>query len=102
MPITYTSINDKLGMDEAEAPAHVTGRHADALWHPGSWPRWGEAESAEFHRQSTIMVDIWNRAGVETELRSEPQANHFTIIDPLTDPDSSLTSVLVDLVNETG
>jgi arylformamidase len=57
----------------------------------------GEAESAEYHRQSRSIVEAWGQAGVATKFGSLPAANHFTAIAPLADPASSMTLRLKEL-----
>jgi arylformamidase len=52
----------------------------------------GGAESAEFLRQSRIVADDWRQRGVETRYEAVPGANHFTVIDPLSDPNSAMTA----------
>ncbi len=47
----------------------------------------GGAESDEFRRQSRDFADAWG--GTAEEI---PGANHFTVLDPLTDPDHPLTA----------
>jgi arylformamidase len=52
----------------------------------------GGAESAEFLRQSRIVTDAWRQKGVETRYEEAPGANHFTVVDPLSDPNSAMTA----------
>jgi len=46
----------------------------------------GAAESDEFRRQTRDFAEAWGATAEEI-----PGANHFTVLDPLTDPDSALT-----------
>jgi arylformamidase len=57
----------------------------------------GGAESSEFLRQSRIIADGWREKGVETRYEAVPAMNHFTICDPMTDPNSAMTKRLVEL-----
>lgn len=57
----------------------------------------GGAESGAFRRQSRDMAETWGRQGAQTRFEEVPGANHFTILDPLTDPDSAMTRRLLDL-----
>jgi arylformamidase len=50
----------------------------------------GENESAEYFRQSRTIVDRWGAAGVATRFGTVPNANHFTAIAPLADPNSPM------------
>ena len=95
-PLVPTSINKALGLDEASA------RTASPLfWQPpthGSLDAVvGEAESAEYHRQSRSIVEAWGEAGIATQFGTVPAANHFTAIAPLADPASPMTLRLKEL-----
>ena len=88
-PLVETSINKALGLDTATAKAA-----SPLFWTPpahGSLDAVvGEAESAEYHRQSRSIADIWGAAGVPTRYGSIAGANHFTAIAALSDPNSSM------------
>jgi arylformamidase len=95
-PLVPTSINKALGLDQA------TARAASPLfWQPPSHGSLdavvGEAESAEYHRQSRTVADVWGKAGIATRYGIVPAANHFTAIAPLADPASSMTLRLREL-----
>jgi arylformamidase len=95
-PLVPTSINNALKLDDVSAtsvsplfwkpPAHGT---LDAVV--------GGNESAEYFRQSRIIVDAWGAAGIATRFGSIPDANHFTAIAPLADPGSPMTLRLKNL-----
>ena len=57
----------------------------------------GGNESAEYFRQSRIIVDAWDAAGIATRFGTIPDANHFTAIAPLADPNSPMTLRLKQL-----
>ena len=61
----------------------------------------GGDESLEFLRQSKSIADGWREKGIETRYEAVPGMNHFTICDPLTDPNSAMTKRLVDLARRT-
>ncbi len=95
-PLVPTSLNTALKLDSVEA-----GRVS-----PLNWPApagldlhaWvGGAESSEFLRQSQEIVDEWIEGGVRAEYFELDGANHFTVIAPLTDPDSDITRDLAVL-----
>lgn len=100
-PLIHTSVNDALMMDENEA----------AALSPVFWPApnggapggtvldcvVGGAETSEFLRQSREMADLWGAKGVETRYGALPGLNHFTVLDPLTDPDSGLVGRIAEL-----
>jgi arylformamidase len=95
-PLVKTSVNDALGLDEA------TARRASPLfWPPPSHGNLdavvGGDESAEYHRQSRMIVGAWGQAGIETSFAEVPGANHFTAIAPLADPASPMTRRLLEL-----
>jgi arylformamidase len=95
-PLVPTSINKALRLDQATARAA-----SPLLWQPPSHGSLdavvGEAESAEYHRQSKTIVDAWGKAGIATRYGIVPAANHFTAIAPLADPASPMTLRLREL-----
>lgn len=95
-PLVPTSINKALRLDVATARAA-----SPLLWTPPSHGSLdavvGEAESAEYHRQSRTIVDVWGEAGIATRYGAIPSANHFTAIAPLADPASPMTLRLKEL-----
>ena len=95
-PLVETSINNALLLD------HTTARAASPLfWNPparGSLDAVvGQNESAEYFRQSRTIVDRWGAAGVATRFGTVPNANHFTAIAPLVDPNSAMVLRLKEL-----
>jgi len=95
-PLVKTSVNNALGLDEA------TARQASPLFWPtpsrGSLDAVvGGNESAEYFRQSRMIIDRWGGAGVETRFAEVPGANHFTAIAPMADPRSPMTRRLLEL-----
>jgi arylformamidase len=95
-PLIPTSINEKLGLDEAEANAlsplawpAPEGKILDAVV--------GENESSEYLRQSAAIVATWGEDGVDTRYEEIAGANHFTVIAPLADPTSSMCERLKQL-----
>jgi arylformamidase len=95
-PLVKTSINNALRLDAAAAR-----RLSPAFWPISSRGSFdavvGAQESAEYHRQSRMIVDAWARAGVATCFAEVPGANHFTAIAPLADPNSPMTQRLLEL-----
>jgi arylformamidase len=95
-PLTQVSQNQDLRLDDAEArrvsPLHwkvPAGRSLDVVV--------GALESSEFLRQGRMIADGWHSRGVETRYEEIAGANHFTAIDPLSDPGSAMTKRVVDL-----
>jgi arylformamidase len=90
-PLIHTAMNADLRLDEVEvgrvSPLNwpvAPGRVFDAVV--------GGAESSEFLRQSRVVTDTWRARGVETRYEDVPGANHFTVVDPLSDPASAMTA----------
>jgi arylformamidase len=95
-PLVETSINKALGLDPASARAA-----SPLFWRPPACGRLdavvGELESAEYHRQSRGIIELWGKAGLATRYGAVPAANHFTAIAPLADPASPMTLRLKEL-----
>ena len=56
----------------------------------------GALESSEFRRQSQLIVQAWQGAG-KTRYEEIAGTNHFTVIDPLTDPQSAMVARIAEL-----
>lgn len=98
-PLLQASMNADLRLDQTQARAvspvfwpAPAGRALDSLV--------GGIESGEFIRQAKIIVDAW-KAKTETRFEIIPGANHFTAIDPLSDPRSTMTARTLELCRQT-
>lgn len=98
-PLVQISVNQDLRLDAEEArrlsPALwpvPKGRVFDALA--------GGLESSEFKRQSQHIVKAWQGAA-ETRYEEVAGTNHFTVIDPLADPQSAMTRRIAELARRT-
>jgi arylformamidase len=99
-PLVATSVNNALNMTPESAreaspafwPAPAEGRFCAVV---------GEDESSEYHRQSKLLCDTWTGAGLVGSLSIAEGANHFTVIDPLSDSSSSMIETLVGLAGDT-
>ena len=96
-PLVHVSMNQdfRLDVDGARKISSVSwpaprGSVLDAVV--------GARESNEFLRQSRIIADVWGKAGVATRYEEIAGANHFTVLDPLTDPDSAMVARLLALM----
>lgn len=97
-PIARCYLNDTLAMDDAEArrnsPIHLT---------PPSSGRWhlvlGGREGPEYLRQSADLAACWGSTD-ERRMTMEvvADAHHFSLVDPLADPDSSLVRRLCPIL----
>jgi arylformamidase len=98
-PLMKTSVNLKVKMDSAEARAM-----SPAFWPvpPGrrleAWV--GGLESGEYHRQARSIIANWTGAGNAAEFHEVKDANHFTVINPLTDPRSAMVDHLVAMASK--
>jgi arylformamidase len=96
-PLVQVSMNQDFRLDDDRArqispvlwPA-PRGRVLDAVV--------GARESNEFLRQSRLVGDAWGKAGVATRYEEIVGADHFTVLDPLTDPNSAMVKRLLALV----
>lgn len=92
-PMIATAMNADFRLDEAEAR-----RLSPLFWPPPAGRTLdavvGGAESGEFLRQSRSVVEQWGSAGVITRYEAVAGANHFTVIEPLADPDSAMVQRL--------
>jgi arylformamidase len=99
-PLQHVSQNADLRLNADEArrlsPVHwkiPAGRSFDAVV--------GALESDEFLRQSRNLADAWRQAGTLTRYQEIPRTNHFTVVDPLGDPDSDMTARVVEMAKQT-
>ena len=95
-PLVETSINHALRLD------HAAARAASPLfWNAplrGSLDAVvGENESSEYFRQSKSIVDAWGATGLATRFGTIVNANHFTAIAALANPDSEMVARLREL-----
>jgi arylformamidase len=95
-PLTGISVNQDLRLDAAEA------RKVSPLFWPVTPGRIFDAtvgglESSEFKRQSRTFAQVWQQAGAQTRYEEFAGTNHFTVIDPLSDPQSDMTGRVVEL-----
>jgi arylformamidase len=98
-PLLGISMNDDLRLDEAQARAvspvfwpAPAGRVLDSVV--------GGIESSEFIRQAEIITEAW-KAKTQTRFEVIPGANHFTVVDPLSSPRSTMTARTLELCRRT-
>jgi len=98
LPLLNVSQNQDLRLDQAEArrvsPLYwqvPTGRSLDAVV--------GALESSEFLRQSKTIADAWRQGMVTTRCEAIAGADHFTVLDPLADPQSAMTQRVAELAH---
>jgi arylformamidase len=97
-PLLHCSQNQDLRLDDAEArrvsPLHWSapaGGSLDAVV--------GALESGEFLRQSRTIADSWKKGMALTRYEEIAGANHFTVIDPLNDPNSAMSARVAALAH---
>ena len=99
-PLLQISMNNDLRMDAEEA------RRVSPLTWPIGADRTldviaGAQDSGAFRGQSQQIAEAWKEAGANTRYEEMPGTNHFTIVDPLADPDSPEVQRLVTLASRT-
>ncbi len=95
-PLRYTPISDALNLDDDLActlspmfsPPRIDARVIIAL---------GALEGREFHRQSEEFAANCRRHGMDVEIRSVFNCNHFTILEELAKPEGTLFKVALAL-----
>jgi arylformamidase len=99
-PLATISVNTdlKLTPQEAERMSPLfwdvdAGRCLDAVV--------GALESNEFLRQSKTIAEAWRQDEVDTRYEEIAGTNHFTVIEPLADPEHAMTRRVVELARET-
>ncbi len=99
MPLLHVSQNQDLQLDEKSARACSplywrvpAGRSLDAVV--------GALESSEFLRQSRAIAEVWRQGMTKTRYEEIPGANHFTVVDPLADPNSAMTKRVTELAKQ--
>jgi arylformamidase len=97
VPMVATAMNNDFKLTDAEAK-----RLSPLLWQAPKGKIFdavvGGAESDEFHRQSKTVADIWGAAGNTTRYEAVPDANHFTVIQPLADKNGAMVKRLLELL----
>jgi arylformamidase len=99
-PLIHIPMNEDFHLDEAEAH-----RQSPLFWAPPAGRPFdvivGATESEEFLRQSRTLAEVWGKAGALTRYEAPTGANHFTVIEPLADPASTMVDRLVQLAQTT-
>jgi arylformamidase len=97
-PIRLSCLNDKLGLDLAEAERNSPLLHLPPM--AGELiVTFGTNELPELQRQSVDYAQAWVEQGLPGHLLPVEGANHFTILEALAKPDGELTSAFVKLAS---
>lgn len=95
-PIRLNYLNEKLGLDAAEAESNSPLLHLPPMAGP-IIVAYGAAELPELCRQSVEYAQAWVESGLPGHLLPIDGADHFTVLEALADPKGELTEALVDL-----
>ncbi len=88
-PLIGTSVNEALGLDEAQAAA-LSPLRQTLRGFPPTVVCWGDNETAAFKAQSRAMAQALQAAGTPVTRFEVPGRNHFDVILDLADPASEL------------
>ena len=96
-PIRLSYLNEKLGLDTAEAERNSPVRHLP----PAAVElvvAYGTRELPELCRQSMEYARAWTERGLPGRLLPVDDADHFTILDALARPEGILTRALLAML----
>jgi arylformamidase len=96
-PIRLNYLNEKLGLDAAEAERNSPLLHLPAMAGP-LVVAYGTAELPELCRQSIDYAQVWVETGLPGHLLPIDGANHFTILEALADPQGAIAAALLNLI----
>ena len=96
-PIRLNYLNEKLGLDAAEAERNSPVRDVPA--NAGELVvAYGTRELPELCRQSIEYAQAWTKRGLPGRLLPVDGADHFTILDAMARPESVLTQALLSML----
>jgi len=96
-PIRLNYLNEKLGLDTAEAERNSPLLHLPAT--AGELVvAYGSRELPELCRQSIDYGQAWTERGLPGHLLPVDGTNHFTILEALANPGGALTRALLDMI----
>ncbi len=94
-PLPFSCIGPSLQLTTAEIQRNSPLLLELPATAPPLLASYGEAETAEFRRQTDDMLRRWRERGLASELIRQPGQNHFTAVTDLMDPASPLTRAIV-------
>lgn len=93
-PFPYTFLQPKLQLSWDQVL-----RNSPILRVPDNAPPlllvYGEEETAEFRRQSEEFLAAWRSNGLDADLLTLPDDNHYDVIEGFLDPESLLCSTIL-------
>jgi len=95
-PIRHSYLNEKLKLDEATSRRNSPMAQAGGVMKPLSLVV-GSAELPLLRKQTADFAGHRARYGLPVTYEEIPGANHFTVVDPLSDPVSKMTRRIVEL-----
>jgi acetyl esterase/lipase len=95
-PIRLNYLNDKLGLDAAEADRNSPLRHLPSSAAP-LVVTVGLGELPELIRQSEEFADAWQRRGLRGAYLPVARHDHFSILEELARPDGAILTALKEL-----
>ena len=95
-PIRLNYLNDKLGLDAAEADRNSPLRHLPSSAAP-LVVTVGQGELPELVRQSEEFASAWRRHGLRGSYLPVPRHDHFSILEELARPDGAILAALKEL-----
>jgi arylformamidase len=96
-PIRLNYLNEKLGLDRAEAERNSPLLHLPPM--AGELVvAYGTNELPELSRQSIEYAQAWVERGLPGHLLPIDGANHFTILEALAHPQGMLTQALINMI----
>ena len=95
-PIRLNYLNDKLGLDAAEADRNSPPRHLPSSAAP-LVVTVGLGELPELVRQSQEFADAWRRRGLRGSYLPVARHDHFSILEELAQPDGAILRALKEL-----
>lgn len=103
-PIRHTYLNEKLGMDDAQAERNsplllLSGFRGEL---PPLLLAVGADETAAFHEQQHEFVTACKRRGEKVTAITVPGKHHFNIVDELAKPGSAVQGAFARLLQEEG
>jgi len=95
-PLIHTGMNQDFHLDLQTVRAV-----SPAFWPLARKPIFdavvGALESSEFKRQSQLIAATWQQAGAQTRYEEIAGTSHFTVLDPLADPQSAMVARVAQL-----
>ncbi|MGR3492291.1 MAG: alpha/beta hydrolase [Shimia sp.] len=94
-PLRGAGLNETLMLDQAEAETESPALHPPPTCRVTAWV--GAQERPEFLRQSRLLEESWQRQGALIDAHYAPGHHHFSVVEPLMEPDSDLTRACLNL-----